>query len=111
MEEKISSQWIPHHFNDERSIKDAINTYKLASYCGSLKKEKHIILAGIHLRIAWLYRNNQTSEQEKRFLQFFRGIVFNWRLQWDSSIRSQITISRWRYLKENRDRKTAIKYF
>ncbi|MGE7763932.1 DUF2225 domain-containing protein [Peribacillus sp. NPDC096540] len=70
IEEKISSQWIPHHFSDERSIKDAINTYKLASYCGSLKKEKHIILAGIYLRIAWLYRINQTSEQEKRFLKF-----------------------------------------
>ncbi|MDQ0881707.1 uncharacterized protein (DUF2225 family) [Peribacillus sp. V2I11] len=64
--EKVSSQWIPHHFSKERSIKDAINTYKLASYCGALKKEKHIILAGIRLRIAWLYRINQTKEQEER---------------------------------------------
>ncbi|MEC0346694.1 DUF2225 domain-containing protein [Peribacillus frigoritolerans] len=49
---------------------DAINTYKLASYCGALKKEKHIILAGICLRIAWLYRIKQNKEQEERFLKF-----------------------------------------
>ncbi|MEK4014176.1 DUF2225 domain-containing protein [Peribacillus sp. FSL M8-0224] len=68
--EKVSSQWVPHHFSTERSIKDAINTYKLASYCGALKKEKHIILAGICLRIAWLYRIKQNKEQEERFLKF-----------------------------------------
>jgi uncharacterized protein (DUF2225 family) len=68
--EKVSSQWVPHHFSKERSIKDAINTYKLASYCGALKKEKHIILAGICLRIAWLYRIKQNKEQEERFLKF-----------------------------------------
>lgn len=68
--EKVSSQWVPHHFSKERSIKDAINTYKLASYCGALKKEKHIILAGICLRIAWLYRFNKNKEQEERFLRF-----------------------------------------
>ncbi|PCD07216.1 hypothetical protein CMV16_13985 [Peribacillus simplex] len=66
--EKVSSHWVPHHFSKERSIKDAINTYKLASYCGALKKEKHIILAGICLRIAWLYRIKQNMEQEERFL-------------------------------------------
>ncbi|WP_350300466.1 DUF2225 domain-containing protein [Peribacillus frigoritolerans] len=68
--EKVSSQWVPHHFSKERSIKDAINTYKLASYCGALKKEKHIILAGICLRIAWLYRIHKSKEQEERFLKF-----------------------------------------
>ncbi|WP_328103720.1 DUF2225 domain-containing protein [Peribacillus simplex] len=29
-----------------------------------------MILAGICLRIAWLYRINQTKEQEERFLKF-----------------------------------------
>ena len=65
-----SSRWFPHHFSLERSIKDAINTYKLASYCGALIKEKHLILAGICLWIAWLYRINQTKEQEERFMKF-----------------------------------------
>jgi uncharacterized protein len=68
--EKVSSHWVPHHFSNERSIKVAINTYKLASYCGALKKENHIILAGICLRIAWLYRINKNKEQEERFLRF-----------------------------------------
>ncbi|WP_285768365.1 DUF2225 domain-containing protein [Peribacillus sp. SI8-4] len=70
IEEKVSSRWFPQHFSNERSIHDAINTYKLASYCGALKKEKHIILAGIHLRIAWLYRITQNAKQEERFLRF-----------------------------------------
>ncbi|MFJ7848044.1 DUF2225 domain-containing protein [Peribacillus sp. NPDC097206] len=69
IEEKICSKWNPHHFSDVRSVEDAIKTYKLASYCGSLKKEKHIILAGIHLRIAWLYRFQNKQEQENRFLR------------------------------------------
>ncbi|MFJ7745258.1 DUF2225 domain-containing protein [Peribacillus sp. NPDC097295] len=69
IEEKVCSKWNPHHFSDERSIEDAIKTYKLASYCGALKKEKHIIQAGILLRIAWLYRFQKKQEQEKRFLK------------------------------------------
>ncbi|MFJ9386209.1 DUF2225 domain-containing protein [Peribacillus sp. NPDC101481] len=104
--EKVSSQWVPHHFSNERSIKDAINTYKLASYCGALKKENHIILAGICLRIAWLYRINKNKEQEERFLRFalrnMKHILFNRRLQRHPGIRSQNPISRWRHLKEDR---------
>ncbi|MGW6662291.1 MULTISPECIES: DUF2225 domain-containing protein [Peribacillus] len=42
----------------------------MTSYCGALKKEKHIILAGICLQIAWLYRINKNKEQEERFLRF-----------------------------------------
>ncbi|WP_412762735.1 DUF2225 domain-containing protein [Peribacillus frigoritolerans] len=73
--EKVSSHWVPHHFSKEISIKDAINTYKLASYCGALKKEKHIILAGLCLRIAWLYRiKPKQGTRRKIFLVRPRGI-------------------------------------
>ncbi|MCK2018511.1 DUF2225 domain-containing protein [[Brevibacterium] frigoritolerans] len=68
--EKVSSHWVPHHFSKERSIKDAINTYKLASYCGALKKEKPIILAGICLRIAWLYRIKPKQGTRRNILKF-----------------------------------------
>lgn len=68
--EKVSSQWVPHHFSKERSIKDAINTYKLASYCGALKKEKPIILAGICLRIAWLYRIKPKQGTRRKIFKF-----------------------------------------
>ena len=70
--EKISSKWMPHSFSDERAITDAIQTYKLASYSATLKKEKHIIIAGLYMRIAWLYRKKQDTDQEIRFMKLAR---------------------------------------
>jgi uncharacterized protein len=72
IEEKVSSKWTSRHYGDERTIDDAINTYKLAGYCATLKKEKHIVSAGIYLRIAWLYRQKDNKEQEIRFLKLSR---------------------------------------
>ncbi|MEK5381827.1 DUF2225 domain-containing protein [Niallia sp. FSL W8-0635] len=66
--EKVSSHWIPHSFGKERSIEDSIKTYKLAAYCASIRKEKHITLAGLYLRIAWHYRLLNNTEQERRFI-------------------------------------------
>lgn len=66
--EKICSHWVPHSFSEERTIDDAIQTYKLAGYSATLKKEKHITIAGIFIRIAWLYRIKQDKEQEIRFM-------------------------------------------
>ncbi len=70
--EKICSNWVPHSFSEERTIEDAIQTYKLASYSASLKKEKHITIAGIYMRISWLYRFKQDKEQEIRFMKLAR---------------------------------------
>lgn len=67
--EKICSNWVSHSFSEERTIDDAIKTYKLASYSATLKKEKHITLAGIYMRTAWLYRIKQDEEQEIRFMK------------------------------------------
>jgi uncharacterized protein len=67
--EKISSQWVPRDFSAERTIQEAANTYKLGAYASSLKKEKHIITAGLYLRLAWLYRLKEDSQQENRFLK------------------------------------------
>jgi uncharacterized protein len=69
IEEKVTSKWVPHNYGGERTIEDAIKTYKLASYCALLKKEKHITAAGIHLRTAWLYRILENRIQEIRFLK------------------------------------------
>lgn len=66
--EKVCSQWIPHSFGKERNIEDSIKTYKLAAYCASLRKDKHITLAGLHLRIAWHYRMLNNHKQERRFI-------------------------------------------
>ncbi len=69
LDKKVSSQWIPHEFSGERSIEDAVKTYKLGSYCSVLKKEKHIVTAGLYIRTAWLYRSQKNMEQESRFLK------------------------------------------
>lgn len=66
--EKVCNQWVPHDFSRERDIHQAISTYKLASYCGTLKKEKHITMSGIYMRLAWLYRSLQNNVQERRFM-------------------------------------------
>lgn len=34
-----------------------------------LKKEKHIVTAGLYIRIAWLYRTTDNHDQEMRFLK------------------------------------------
>lgn len=70
--EKICSNWVSHSFSEERTIDDAIQTYKLASYSATLKKEKHITIAGIYMRITWLYRIKQDKEQEIRFMKLAR---------------------------------------
>ncbi|MGX9135714.1 DUF2225 domain-containing protein [Rummeliibacillus sp. JY-2-4R] len=70
--EKITSHWKIHDFSGERTIFDALQAYKLALVCGNLKKEKHITQAGLALRIAWLYRTLQKTEQEIRFMEIAR---------------------------------------
>lgn len=69
---KLCSRWVPHTFSGERTIDEAIQTYKLASLSATLKKEKHITIAGIYMRVAWLYRLKQNKEQEIRFMKLAR---------------------------------------
>ncbi|WP_102346599.1 DUF2225 domain-containing protein [Bacillus sp. Marseille-P3661] len=57
------------HYGDVRSNKTAIDSYKLAILSGSLKNEKPLAMAGILLRLSWIYRIEQNLDQEKRFLR------------------------------------------
>ncbi|AJD91921.1 hypothetical protein JMA_26040 [Jeotgalibacillus malaysiensis] len=66
IEEKISTHWQHLDFSGERSLEDAIKAYKLAIYIAMIKKEKSITLAGLYLRLSWLYRG-MNNEQEQRF--------------------------------------------
>ncbi|MFK2826515.1 DUF2225 domain-containing protein [Bacillus sp. B190/17] len=68
LKEKISSNWVHQDYGRQRTIHKAINSYKLALYSGLLKKEKHLTLAGLALRTAWLYRDVSETGEEKRFL-------------------------------------------
>lgn len=66
---QISANWKKRDFSDERTIEQAIESFKLAILSSSLKQEKNIVVAGLCLRLAWLLRIVQDVEQEKRFLQ------------------------------------------
>ena len=70
---QITGHWTKRDFGQERDIQQALESYKLAILAGSLKKEKNSVLAGLCLRLAWLYRTENNSEQEKRFL----GLALN----------------------------------
>lgn len=66
--ENITNKWVPFDFGNERSTKEAIRAYKLAAYTATLKKEKYVVIAGLYLRIAWLYRS-QGKALEQRFME------------------------------------------
>lgn len=74
IEEQITSKWIPHSFKEERTISQALQAYQLALVCGKLKKEKFVTLAGLALRIGWLYRTLENEDQELRFIKIARDL-------------------------------------
>jgi uncharacterized protein len=67
--ETISAKWRRKNYSKKRTYKDAIEAYKLAIYCGVTKKEKHYALAGLYIRLAWLYRKILDEQNELRFLR------------------------------------------
>lgn len=72
IQEEVTSKWVPHSLGNERSIQEGIMAYKLGIHCGALKKEKFINIAGLALRTAWLYRNQNIKDQEIRFMEIAR---------------------------------------
>lgn len=69
IQERLTAKWTPKTFGETRSIPEAIATYKLAIYAAELKGEAHSVIAGLFLRLAWLHRFTEKTEDEKRFLQ------------------------------------------
>lgn len=66
---QITGQWTKRDFGQVRDIQQALESYKLAILAGSLKQEKNVVLAGLCLRLAWLYRTeNNNLDQETRFM-------------------------------------------
>lgn len=72
IETRICQHWIPHSFSGERTLNQAIQSYQLAIICGEIKKEKHVLLAGLALKTAWLYREQGKTDWELRFLESAR---------------------------------------
>ncbi|MDX8365924.1 DUF2225 domain-containing protein [Cytobacillus sp. IB215665] len=69
LKKNICDNWAGKNYCGIRTKKDAIDSYKLAIYSALLKKEKHITIAGMYLRTAWLYRKLTNQKQEKRFMK------------------------------------------
>lgn len=74
IQQQITSKWVHHDFKGERTDLQALQAYKLAYLCATIKKEKHVITAGLVLRIAWIYRSLKNEGQEKRFLKTARDL-------------------------------------
>lgn len=115
IQEKVCNQWVPQDFGNERTVSTALQTFKLAAYCGTLKKEKHINISGLYMRLAWLYRGLENRTQERRFtnlaLQEYMDSYMS-----DDYRGTQVTEVRMLYLIGELSRKTdkidqAIKYF
>lgn len=68
--EKIGDQWTVRQLGWERTWEDALQSYKLALVCAQVKEEEPRIIAGILHHIAWLYREKENTELERKFLQF-----------------------------------------
>lgn len=69
---QITEKWTARSFSNERNAIEAIETYKLSYLSALFKKEKSISIAGITLRIGWLYRDEKNTVEELRFLKIAR---------------------------------------
>lgn len=56
------------HLCGERNIDDVLRIYKLALFVDSVTEEPPLVVAGLALRISWVYREMGNSEEEARFL-------------------------------------------
>ena len=70
----ITSKWHSRSFGGERTNKQAVEAYKLAYLSAIFKKEKHLTMAGMMLRIAWIYREEENRSKEIRYLETSRDL-------------------------------------
>lgn len=73
IQKQITAKWNGRSFGAERDANEAIETYKLAYLSAMYKKEKSITMAGLTLRIAWLYRDQEQLDEENRFMTIARN--------------------------------------
>ncbi|WP_227937919.1 DUF2225 domain-containing protein [Alkalihalobacillus deserti] len=65
---KQFENWKTQEFGKERTVSDAIKAMKLAILSANLKRENRIVIGGLCLRLAWIYRSIEDYNQERRFL-------------------------------------------
>lgn len=113
--EKVCNKWVPQDYSSVRDMPFAIRTFKLASYCATLKKERHITIAGLYMRLAWLYRWLTNKKQENRFMNLALNEYMESYLS-DDFRGTQMTDIRMLYIIGELSRRTdnieqAVKYF
>lgn len=69
LKEVLSGKVVNRSFCGERTINDALDSYKLALFIAKSRDAKDSIIAGITLKLAWVFREMK-HEKEKEFLQY-----------------------------------------
>lgn len=115
IQQQITSKWNGRSYGDLRDVNEAIDTYKLAYLSALYKKEKPITIAGLTLRIAWLYREKELLKEEINFLTIARDLYINSYSEGDH-VGTQMSETRVLYLiaelsRRIGDEKEAIKSF
>ncbi|NEW08419.1 DUF2225 domain-containing protein [Paenibacillus sp. SYP-B3998] len=67
---RVAKNWSMRNYCEDRTWEVALQSYKLALLSAQIKEEKPRLVAGLLHHIAWLYRDCNNWEQEKRFLNF-----------------------------------------
>ncbi|AHF06130.1 DUF2225 domain-containing protein [Desulfitobacterium metallireducens] len=68
IQKNIAEKWQIRDLGSIRDNRTAIETYKLAILSASLKGERHFVIAGLCLRLSWIYRQENQPDDEQRFL-------------------------------------------
>jgi len=68
--DQVGSSWKMQSYGGERTLQDALVCYKLALISAQATNAPDRNIAAILHHIAWLYRYQHDTEQEKRFLSF-----------------------------------------
>ncbi|HYE09748.1 MAG TPA: DUF2225 domain-containing protein [Patescibacteria group bacterium] len=68
IKEILSGKVINRSFCDERTINDALDSFKLALFIAEARSAKDSIIAGLSLKLSWIYREMK-DEKESDFLQ------------------------------------------
>lgn len=70
LQEAFSGRKIGRNFCSERTLNDAIDSYKLALYTATKRNSKNSTIAGLSLKIAWMYRVAGDNEKEINFINY-----------------------------------------
>jgi uncharacterized protein (DUF2225 family) len=69
IKELLSGKVINRSFCGERTVNDALDSFKLALFIAKSREAKNSVIAGLSLKLAWIYREMK-DEKEKDFLEY-----------------------------------------